>query len=306
MRSWCKPRPTTSMDPPSNLPVASSWRSPCSMTSGNWDLDALLGACHAGARDGHPQHPAQPHGYDLPSRVHGCLGRTPRRHRHPGASATRSTGPSSTMAAPKFLTGPSQLRERGLAFGSFGKLLQVTGWKIGWAVGPAPLTAEFEKVHQYDVFSTGAPLQAALASFLPHPKVRLTSTDLRHVPSQTRPLAGGLQGHRVALHPRSKAGSSKSSMPATSSTATTATGPATGPAPTALPPFHSRAFHRRPHPMRLCFAKEDATLDAAVNAAATLQPTMRADPPHRRPSGQPSVARPRRQSAPLSTSLLPT
>ena len=34
-------------------------------------------------------------------------------------------------------------------------------------MGPAALTAELRKVHQYDVFSTGAPLQAALAHFLP-------------------------------------------------------------------------------------------------------------------------------------------
>ncbi|MDA9864529.1 aminotransferase class I/II-fold pyridoxal phosphate-dependent enzyme, partial [Flavobacteriales bacterium] len=59
------------------------------------------------------------------------------------------------------------LKERSLVFGSFGKLLQVTGWKIGWAVGPAALMAELRKVHQYDVFSTGAPLQAALERFLP-------------------------------------------------------------------------------------------------------------------------------------------
>ena len=85
----------------------------------------------------------------------------------PWCSATRSTAHRPRRPSRSSSLAASNLREQGLAFGSFGKLLQVTGWKIGWAVGPPPLTAELRKGHQYDVFSTGAPLQAALAHFLP-------------------------------------------------------------------------------------------------------------------------------------------
>ena len=41
-----------------------------------------------------------------------------------------------------------------------------TGWKIGWLAAPKAITTELRKVHQYDVFSTGAPFQQALATYL--------------------------------------------------------------------------------------------------------------------------------------------
>ena len=59
-----------------------------------------------------------------------------------------------------------KLRDRTLVAGSFGKLFHATGWKIGWMAAPAELTRELRKVHQYDVFSTGAPFQEALARYL--------------------------------------------------------------------------------------------------------------------------------------------
>ena len=58
------------------------------------------------------------------------------------------------------------LAQRSLIAGSFGKVLHATGWKIGWLAGAAELMAEVRKVHQYDVFSTGAPFQAGIAEFL--------------------------------------------------------------------------------------------------------------------------------------------
>ena len=58
------------------------------------------------------------------------------------------------------------LRERSFIVGSFGKTYHVTGWKVGCVVAPAPLTAEFRKVHQFVTFSTNTPTQHALAEFL--------------------------------------------------------------------------------------------------------------------------------------------
>ena len=58
------------------------------------------------------------------------------------------------------------LRSRTLVAGSFGKLFHATGWKIGWLAAPESVTRELRKVHQYDVFSTGAPIQAGLVSYL--------------------------------------------------------------------------------------------------------------------------------------------
>lgn len=157
------------------------------------------------------------------------------------------------------------LRDRGITFGSFGKLLQVTGWKIGWAAGPPSLTAELRKVHQYDVFSTGAPLQAALANFLPTkegkdhldglPKMYQRKRDrllagLKGTSWKWTPAAGGFfqvldarnlidgnDGHWAREWTRTH-------------------GVATIP---------MSAFYTPHTPqLRVCFAKENATLDAAI------------------------------------------
>jgi methionine aminotransferase len=59
-----------------------------------------------------------------------------------------------------------ELAARGLAISSFGKTFHATGWKTGYAVGPAPLTTELRRVHQYVTFAATAPLQHALADYL--------------------------------------------------------------------------------------------------------------------------------------------
>ena len=59
-----------------------------------------------------------------------------------------------------------ELAARSFVIGSFGKTYHTTGWKIGYAVAPAALTAEFRKVHQFVTFSTITPVQHALAEFL--------------------------------------------------------------------------------------------------------------------------------------------
>jgi methionine aminotransferase len=57
------------------------------------------------------------------------------------------------------------LAARSFIVGSFGKTFHTTGWKIGCCVAPAPLTAEFRKVHQFVTFATNTPVQHALAEF---------------------------------------------------------------------------------------------------------------------------------------------
>jgi methionine transaminase len=58
------------------------------------------------------------------------------------------------------------LKARCLLMGSFGKTLHITGWKIGYCLAPAALTAELRKVHQWVTFSISTPFQQALADFL--------------------------------------------------------------------------------------------------------------------------------------------
>ena len=59
-----------------------------------------------------------------------------------------------------------ELAGRSIVVSSFGKTYHCTGWKVGYAVAPKALTAEFRKVHQYLTFCTFNPAQWAFAEFL--------------------------------------------------------------------------------------------------------------------------------------------
>jgi methionine aminotransferase len=61
------------------------------------------------------------------------------------------------------------LAERSVLVSSFGKTYHVTGWKVGYVAAPAALTAEFRKVHQFNVFTVNTPMQHALAAYLADP-----------------------------------------------------------------------------------------------------------------------------------------
>lgn len=58
------------------------------------------------------------------------------------------------------------LMSRGFACFSFGKTYHCTGWKMGYCIANEALMKEFRKVHQFNAFSTNAPMQAGLASVL--------------------------------------------------------------------------------------------------------------------------------------------
>ena len=59
-----------------------------------------------------------------------------------------------------------ELAERSFIVASFGKLLHTTGWKMGYCLAPAKLMAEFRKVHQFNVFSVNTPMQVGIANYL--------------------------------------------------------------------------------------------------------------------------------------------
>jgi methionine aminotransferase len=61
------------------------------------------------------------------------------------------------------------LAERSMVVCSFGKTYHATGWKVGYCIAPRELTAEFRKVHQFNVFSVNTPMQYAYAEILNHP-----------------------------------------------------------------------------------------------------------------------------------------
>ncbi len=63
------------------------------------------------------------------------------------------------------------LAARSFAVSSFGKTYHVTGWKTGYCVAPAVLTAELRRVHQFVTFVGITPIQFGLADFMrDHPE----------------------------------------------------------------------------------------------------------------------------------------
>jgi N-succinyldiaminopimelate aminotransferase len=55
------------------------------------------------------------------------------------------------------------MEQRTLTISSAGKTFSATGWKVGWACGPAPLVAAARKAKQFLTFAGGTPFHAAIA-----------------------------------------------------------------------------------------------------------------------------------------------
>lgn len=62
-----------------------------------------------------------------------------------------------------------QLKKRSFIIGSFGKMLNVTGWKTGYCLAPQALMHEFRKAHQQIVFACNHPMQMAMAEYMENP-----------------------------------------------------------------------------------------------------------------------------------------
>jgi len=92
-----------------------------------------------------------------------------------------------------------RLAERAFVVSSFGKTYHVTGWKVGYVAAPAALTSEFRKVHQYNVFTVNTPMQHGLAGYMRDPAPYL---DLPAFYQRKRDLfRDGLAGTRFTLLP---------------------------------------------------------------------------------------------------------
>jgi N-succinyldiaminopimelate aminotransferase len=61
------------------------------------------------------------------------------------------------------------MAERTLTISSGGKTFSFTGWKVGWATGPASLVAAVRAAKQFLTYTSGAPFQLAIAHGLSFP-----------------------------------------------------------------------------------------------------------------------------------------
>lgn len=60
--------------------------------------------------------------------------------------------------------------ERTLTLSSLGKTFSLTGWKVGWAVGPRELTSGLRAAHQFLTFTTPTPVQHGAVRALAAPE----------------------------------------------------------------------------------------------------------------------------------------
>lgn len=67
------------------------------------------------------------------------------------------------------LAGYPGMAERTLTVSSAGKTFSVTGWKVGWVCAAAPLVSAVNAAKQFLTFTSGAPLQPAVATALALP-----------------------------------------------------------------------------------------------------------------------------------------
>jgi methionine aminotransferase len=162
------------------------------------------------------------------------------------------------------------LAARAFVVSSFGKTYHVTGWKVGYVAAPAPLSAEFRKVHQFNVFTVNTPVQHGLARYMADPKPYL---ELAAFYQRKRDLfRAGLARTRLKLLPsegtyfQSVDYSAVSSLPEAEfcQWLTREIGVAAIP----LSAFYEGGFEQGF--ARLCFAKKDETLASALARLARL------------------------------------
>lgn len=158
-----------------------------------------------------------------------------------------------------------ELRDRAFVIFSFGKVFHATGWKMGYALAPGKLMAEFRKVHQFNVFSASAPMQHALATYMKD-SARYEQVPAFYQAKRDR-FAKGMAHSRFKLLPCQGSYFQTADYSAISAADDRAFAEeltrTIGVAAIPLSPFY-----KEPPPgqrlLRFCFAKQDATLDAAI------------------------------------------
>ena len=162
------------------------------------------------------------------------------------------------------------LAARAFIVSSFGKTYHVTGWKVGYVAAPAPLTTEFRKVHQFNVFTVNTPVQHGLAA---HMADATRYTELPAFYQRKRDLfRDGLAKTKFKLLPSEGSFFQCVDMSDVSDLSeadfcqwlTKEVGVAAIP----LSAFYADGFDQRV--VRFCFAKQEETLNLALTRLAKL------------------------------------
>jgi aspartate/methionine/tyrosine aminotransferase len=166
------------------------------------------------------------------------------------------------------------LAERSIKVGSAGKIFALTGWKVGWTVAAPKLAQAIARQHQFLTFTTPTPLQWAVAEGLSLPPEWHRDHRARYAAARER-LACGLREAGFVLLPSDGTwfltlDLARSGLPADDEAVAERMIREAG---VAAIPF-SALYRKDPERgyLRLCFAKEDATLDSAIERLRHFRP----------------------------------
>ena len=168
------------------------------------------------------------------------------------------------------------MRDRTVKIGSAGKIFALTGWKVGWMVAGRTLAAQVARAHQFMTFTTPPNLQVAVAYGLGKPKSWFDDMRAGFERSRARLIAGLEAGGYKVL--RSQATWFVSVDLAASGTdlddVAFADKMAFEGGVVTIPV--SAFFEEKPvrNILRLCYCKDDATLDAAIERLAKMRAAL--------------------------------
>jgi aspartate/methionine/tyrosine aminotransferase len=173
-----------------------------------------------------------------------------------------------------------ELRGRTVKIGSAGKIFSLTGWKVGWMCAAPALATPLARAHQFLTFTTPPNLQAAAAYGLAKQDGYFEATRADFARSRDR-LTGALQSAGWAVLPSHATyflslDLAASAIPLDDVTVCDRLVSEFGVA--AIPVSAFYAEDPVTHIIRLCFAKQDATLDAAAERLNKALPVLRRRP----------------------------
>lgn len=167
------------------------------------------------------------------------------------------------------------LRDRSVKIGSAGKIFALTGWKVGWMAAAPELSRALARSHQFLTFTTPPNLQAAVAFGLAKPSDWFEAMRRDFARSRDR-LVTGLAAAGYALLPSAGTWFVSIDLAASGITAadTAVADALIDHGVAAIPVSVFYADNPETGTLRLCFAKGDTVLDAAIERLAAAREAL--------------------------------
>ena len=168
------------------------------------------------------------------------------------------------------------LAARAIKIGSAGKIFSMTGWKVGWAVAAPEIAERIAARHQFLTFTTATPLQWAVTAGFALPPAWFTAHAARYAAAKAR-LVDGLEAVGFVVLPASGTwfvivDLAASGLPADDRAIAQRLVHEAGVASIPVSAFYADAPETGY--LRLCFTKEDAVLDQAIERLGAFRAAL--------------------------------